>query len=248
MKRPVLLIALVILSFTKLSHAQSYYQLQAGVFIYDTILVYNDNFTTTCGNSAQFRYSVDSSLTPVATGVNLELVVSQLTGTVTNNVTGTVHLNDVYPFTLSNQTYNFYSTASATMKLKLIVTGTPTVPQQKYQCAFGGYTGGTCPYTQSFFGNDTCEVGMANGVTGVKNSSVISVYNGSGSIHLQYESLMMQAVTFHLYNLLGQEVISTTFYDKSQTTEIPASKLCSGLYIWEVTEADGTKETGKLVR
>jgi hypothetical protein len=144
--RKLLLALTLIASFANLLNAQTINlpQLQTGIFVYDTLNVYTVNFSGTClPTDLEFVLTLDQSLIPIASGVNLKLLVSQLTtpaGAVTTDENGTVNLYDSLQYSLSYQAFHFHSTTSGTMKVKFIITGTPTTALQNYPCEIDGNT------------------------------------------------------------------------------------------------------------
>lgn len=54
-------------------------QLQAGVYVHDTLFFINEGGFGNCGQWAEFNICLNNDLIPVATGVNLELIIITLT-------------------------------------------------------------------------------------------------------------------------------------------------------------------------
>ena len=126
MKRLLTLIIYVIFIPKINLNAQSLFpQLQAGVYVNDSIESLNYYFAGACSPLYDVDVFVDTNLIPVVTGVELKYVVTQLTtspDSVYSIQGGVLHLNDTLSFSSGNPLYRFYSPVPGMMP----ATGRPT--------------------------------------------------------------------------------------------------------------------------
>ena len=113
-------------------------QLQAGEYISDSLEVVGGCFTGTCDTLHDIRVSLNNNLIPVVQGVEIKLVVTQLTtppDSVYTLENGIVHLFDTLAFSsTANSHYTFYSSSVGCYMFKLIINGIPTTPFETYPC------------------------------------------------------------------------------------------------------------------
>ncbi|HXB13664.1 MAG TPA: ice-binding family protein [Bacteroidia bacterium] len=111
----------------------------------------------------------------------------------------------------------------------------------------GKYTTAAMTDTGAVLPGDCLALGISS-LNAVNSEETVTIYpnpfNSSTTIVLNGASPMDKA-EFRMYNLLGQEVASTTI--TNQETILETSKLPSGIYFYQVVNNDKLIQSGKLI-
>jgi hypothetical protein len=233
-------------------------QLQAGVYINDS-LDFIDYYLIKCKSSYgvyDVSVFIDTNLIPVASGVELKFVVTQLTtlpDSVYSTQNGILHLYDTLTFSLSKSSYTIYSTDTGLMRLKIIIVGTPTIPFETYHCQFSKLiTLSNCMNGSGIRGSQTCSVENFNGINEPQLELKFKLMPNPTSDYLDILDIhsissVSNVTVFKLINLQGQIVQSEILPANFKSKRIKVDKLSDGIYIWKVSDQFGFEETGKVV-
>jgi hypothetical protein len=111
----------------------------------------------------------------------------------------------------------------------------------------GKFTTAAMTDTGAVLPGDCLALGVSS-LNAVNSEETVTVYpnpfNNSATIILNGASLIDKA-EFRMYNLLGEEVASTTI--TNQETILETSKLPSGIYFYQVVKNDRLIQSGKLI-
>ncbi len=251
MKKNLSLTAGFTLLFILGVNAQIIPPLNAGTFVFDTTYFFSFTFKGDCYPSAEYVIFLPDDFIPVATGVEMKLLVSGLTtspGAVTTDF-DTLHVNDYLTFSTDNEYIYFYSTEPGKIRFNWTITGTPTVQGEQYYCTYGVFGSDHCPWYDIFYKLDSCQIGDASGVAQEIDNSGLNVFENpiTRSIEIMLEPGIVQHVIFRLYNLEGREVISRSFERPANLIQLPVDNLSKGFYVWKITGNDNIQKTGKLL-
>ncbi|MFM2049145.1 MAG: Secretion system C-terminal sorting domain, partial [Bacteroidota bacterium] len=97
------------------------------------------------------------------------------------------------------------------------------------------------------FGFGCYSVGGTVGINKNLNSLIkISIFPNPTTSTFTISKNTNEALQFHLYNLIGKQVLNTTL--KENTTTLERNNLAAGTYLFSITNASGKIiENGKLI-
>jgi hypothetical protein len=252
-----LLVFLMVMSMNVNSWSQVILpQLQAGVYVNDTLSTYIYNFAGYCGTlpAHDVTYSIDPFLAPLVTGVHLRFIVTQLPpvpGAVTTAQTGVVNVGDTLPFLLPNDEYTFYSAVAGIMAMKLLITGTPQVPFEFYNCGVITFCtladcNNTCQTTGAIA--VPCFVDDFSGVEHINDNDAINVGpNPAGDIIKILNESYTPGGKFFLFDVTGRKVVGDYSLTDNETKVLLSKNISNGLHFWRVVMDDGSLFSGKLM-
>ncbi len=91
-------------------------------------------------------------------------------------------------------------------------------------------------------------VDCTSGNENLDNLGTIDVYPNPANEQLFIEYSFQTESVFKIYDILGSEVIATRLYSGSNTTAILLNELIEGMYLFEITDVNGTRiKAGKLI-
>ncbi len=236
----LLLISAIILAYLKSFSQISFPQLQAGVYVCDSLDEVGGCFTGNCSPFYDLRITMDTNLIPVVQGVEIKLVVTQLStppDSVYTLENGIVHLYDTLAFSsVVNNHYTFFSTAAGCYTLKLIINGTPTTPFENYFCQLQSIcTLPTCFAECNYAGfPPICTVDDFNGINESENFNYnISIKPNpafNGNLIITYQLPLNKNVSLQIIDSAGKLTYSLPLIKNSKTVNLQLSNLPSGIY------------------
>ena len=229
-------------------------QLQAGIYVNDSIQTLDYYFFGSCGNINDVEVYLNTNLIPVATGIELKYIVTQLTtapDSVYSIQKGILHLYDTLTFSLNNPIYRFYSSVPGLMQLKLMLVGTPSVPFENYSCEFINLiTLANCANHAGIIGlTNQCSVDNFTKINESQFIKLITVKPNPACNYFEINSFsnLNKELEFCLFNLQGQLKYKGPIISKFNSKIVNVEELSNGLYIWKLIDQFETKQTGKII-
>lgn len=222
-------------------------QLQAGVFINDTIVFHGYSFAGYCDSLGVYdvTITVSNDLAPIATGVELRYIVfacpSPPDTAYCIETGGFLQVGDTLPFSSPNSHYTIYSTPYAGgVLLALVIIGTPTVPFENYPCSLNTVITladcGNAMLTYSL--GIPCTVNNFVGVTEISSLQPLTINPNptTGNSVVTFSNFISNG-DVRIFNLLGAEVFSERIFNSAKK-EIKLPKFSSGIYFVRVIDGE----------
>lgn len=200
----------------------------------------------------------NAGLIPIADGVNFVLKITNVTlafpsTTLTCTQTGTtpVVAGSTFTFTSSNPQFQFTSVVAATVNCQFLVVGTPTTPNQSYECGYNlSVTLSNCQNAAMLNGSSSssvCSVGVSNQVNEVNdNTSSFSFPSlTNGEFTLQAKAIT-ENTTVEILSLSGQLVFKKNITQTN--TQIDLSAQPKGIYLLSIYKENTLIHSKKLLK